>query len=294
MILYSRDDNYTHKIFKILGFKVKIKKKNINYKANINGDNYISLNEKFYGQLIVSGNNNTISSGCHVRNGYIKIAGEDNIIEFPSDCGSLIDKISICINGSNNHIIIKSPNCFIGRLNIAVGYFINPNNKWHIYMKEKVSNNTKMILGGNSTLNSGEILLPENGTNLTIGDECMLSNNLNLYASDFHAIVDNNCVLNRGNNIVIGDHCWIGKNVFICKNTKIPSNSIVGACSVVTKRFDEENIIIAGNPAKIVKRNINWDRSSPDEYENSKNGMAVERERERVIPLKIRRLRKVA
>ena len=86
----------------------------------------------------------------------------------------------------------------------------------------------------------------------------MLSSGIEVFATDCHAIIDNNCVLNRGNNIVIGDHCWIGKNVFICKNTKIPSNSIVGACSVVTKCFDEENIIIAGNPAKIVKRNINW------------------------------------
>lgn len=293
MILYERTDNCTHKIFKILGFKIKIKKKNVNYKANINGNNDISLNKNFHGRLIVSGNNNKIFSECCVRNAYIKTSGDGNIIEFPSDCGSLIENINICINGSNNHIRIEAPNCYIHNLNITIGYFHDNRNKWHIFCKEKIANNTRVIFGGNSSLNSGEILLPENGTNLTIGDECMLSDNLNLYASDCHAIIDNNCVSNRGNNIVIGNHCWIGKNVFICKNTKIPSNSIVGACSVVTKRFEEENVIIAGNPAKIVKRNINWDRSSPDEYENPKNGMAVERER--VIPLLANNnLRKVA
>lgn len=278
--IFSIRENNTHILVNILNIKIKIKKKNINFSASISGINKILLNENFYGKLIINGNDNVINSSCHVKNSYIKICGNNNTILFPKDNGSLIGNINILINGSNNTILIKSPNCCIGNLNINIGHFIDHNKKMHIYIKEKVTNNTKMILGGNLSLNSGEILLPENDTNLTIGDECMLSDNLNLYASDCHAIVDNNCVLNRGNNIVIGDHCWIGKNVFICKNTKIPSNSIVGACSVVTKRFDEENIIIAGNPAKIVKRNINWDRSSPDEYENPKNGMVVERERE--------------
>ena len=33
---------------------------------------------------------------------------------------------------------------------------------------------------------------------------------------------------------------------------------IVGAMSVVTKAFDEKHSVIAGNPAKICKRNILW------------------------------------
>lgn len=276
MVLFERTDNCTHKIFKILGFKIKIKKKNVNYKANINGNNDILLNKNFHGRLIVSGNNNKIFSECCVRNAYIKISGDDNIIEFPNDCGSLIESINICINGSNNHITIESSNCYIGCLNIAMGHF--KNNKYidNPYLIGRITNNTNVNIGSDTTINEAQLLLSESDTSIIIKDNCMLSSGIEVFASDCHTIIDNNCVLNRGNNIVIGDHCWIGKNVFICKNTKIPSNSIVGACSVVTKRFDEENIIIAGNPAKIVKRNINGDRLSPDEY--SENGMAVERE----------------
>lgn len=37
---------------------------------------------------------------------------------------------------------------------------------------------------------------------------------------------------------------------------------IFGINAVVTKRFDEENTIIAGNPAKLVKRNVKWQRES--------------------------------
>lgn len=290
MILYERTDNCTHKIFKILGFKIKIKKKNVNYKANINGDNDILLNKNFHGRLIVSGNNNKIFSECCVRNAYIKISGDDNIIEFPNDCGSLIENINICINGSNNHITIESSNCYIRCLNITMGHF--KNNKYidNPYLIERITNNTNVNIGSDTTINEAQLLLSESDTSIIIKDNCMLSSGIEVFATDCHAITDfDDRLLNKVQKVLIGSHCWIGKNVFICKNTKIPSNSIVGACSVVTKRFEEENVIIAGNPAKIVKRNINWDRLSPDEY--SENGMAVER----VIPLFANNnLRKVA
>lgn len=50
------------------------------------------------------------------------------------------------------------------------------------------------------------------------------------------------------------------------KNTKIPDDSIVGWGSIVTKVFHEPNIILAGIPAKIIKRGINWDRRYINKY----------------------------
>lgn len=55
--------------------------------------------------------------------------------------------------------------------------------------------------------------------------------------------------------IIIGENCWIGSNVRICKGVTIGDNSIVAACSVVTKDVPA-NCIVAGNPAKIVKTDI--------------------------------------
>lgn len=55
--------------------------------------------------------------------------------------------------------------------------------------------------------------------------------------------------------IIIGENCWIGTNVRICKGVTIGDNSVVAACSVVTKDVPA-NCIVAGNPAKIVKNNI--------------------------------------
>lgn len=55
--------------------------------------------------------------------------------------------------------------------------------------------------------------------------------------------------------IIIGENVWIGSNVRICKGVTIGDNSVIAANSVVTKSVPA-NCIAAGNPAKIVKTNI--------------------------------------
>lgn len=55
--------------------------------------------------------------------------------------------------------------------------------------------------------------------------------------------------------IVIGNRCWIGENSRICKGVKIGDGSVVAANAVVTKDVPE-NTIVAGNPARVVKTDI--------------------------------------
>ena len=53
----------------------------------------------------------------------------------------------------------------------------------------------------------------------------------------------------------IGDDCVIGIGAIILAGVKIGNNVVVGAGSVVTKDVPS-NVIIAGNPARIIKPNI--------------------------------------
>ena len=50
----------------------------------------------------------------------------------------------------------------------------------------------------------------------------------------------------------IGDNCWIGAGAIICPGVTIGNNAVVGAGSVVTKSFGD-NVVIAGNPAKVIR-----------------------------------------
>lgn len=53
--------------------------------------------------------------------------------------------------------------------------------------------------------------------------------------------------------IIIKDNVWIGENAIILSGVKIGKNTIVGANAVVTKSFPD-NVVVAGNPARIIKR----------------------------------------
>ena len=52
--------------------------------------------------------------------------------------------------------------------------------------------------------------------------------------------------------VIIGDNVWIGGNATICPGVTIGNNVVVGAGAVVTKSFPDD-VVIAGNPARIIK-----------------------------------------
>ena len=54
--------------------------------------------------------------------------------------------------------------------------------------------------------------------------------------------------------VSIGDNCWIGMNSIILPGVSLGNNTTVGAGSVVTKSFPDGNVVIAGNPAKVIRK----------------------------------------
>jgi len=67
--------------------------------------------------------------------------------------------------------------------------------------------------------------------------------------------VDTNIGTSGGTDLApqIGDNVYVAPGVKIFGDVRIPSNTAIGANSVVTKSFVEENMMIAGIPAKIIK-----------------------------------------
>lgn len=55
--------------------------------------------------------------------------------------------------------------------------------------------------------------------------------------------------------ILIGNHCWIGAGAMILPGVTISGEYVVVAAgAVVTKDITESKVVVAGNPAKIIKR----------------------------------------
>jgi len=113
----------------------------------------------------------------------------------------------------------------------------------------------------------------EENLKVFIGNNCMFGTRVLLRPSDGHIIYDINTgeLLNKGEDIIIGNHVWSGVNSVFLKGAKVSDNSVVGANTLVNKKFNEENVILAGVPARIVKHSVNWDRKSPRQYNSLLN-----------------------
>lgn len=170
-------------------------------------------------------------------------------------------KIHFHVYGNNNEIIINTKNRFVADI--------------HIGSAQCPVDNCKIIIGEDSTAEDVIIRMLEDNLELSIGKDCMLSTDIQIFCSDIHTIYDaNNQPINRGSKIKIGDHVWIGMGVYIAKKSVIADDCIIGMKSLVAGKFEEPHCIIAGNPAHVVKQNINWDRQSIKQFVafHEKNG----------------------
>lgn len=124
------------------------------------------------------------------------------------------------------------------------------------------SNDAKISIGQNSYI-SQEVIINsrysiEIGRNVLIGYQVMM---MDYDAHTIHQDSDQQQEpkTNRKKGIVINDNVWIGAKVTILKGVTIGAGSVIGANSCVVSDIPENSIAV-GNPAKIVRRNITWQR----------------------------------
>jgi len=86
-----------------------------------------------------------------------------------------------------------------------------------------------------------------------IGKNCFLAPNVGIYTATHPIRAEERYLgLEYGAPITIGDNCWIGGNSVINPGVTLGNNVVVGSGSVVTKSFGD-NVVIAGNPARIIR-----------------------------------------
>ena len=124
-------------------------------------------------------------------------------------------------------------------------------------------NGNSVIIGNNVVVNamkkSKTCFNACGGQSITIEDNCLFSNGIEIHTTDYHHILYHGVITNHPKSIVIRKHCWIGLKTVILKGVDLAEGTIIGANTIVTKGVVEKNCVVVGNPAVIIKRNINWE-----------------------------------
>lgn len=189
-----------------------------------------------------------------------KVKGSGNRIEAPC---ALLEKTDIRIFGSNNRILIGD----FAVLKGASLYICGDNNtvtigSWtHLNGTEIcIEDSGNAVTIGDKTKFLGKTHLAAiEGTNITIGTDCLFSGDVHFRTGDSHSILGKDGRrVNASEDITIGDHVWVGTKVTCLKGVSVAAHSILAACALVTGKFTEPGCILAGVPAKVVKRESDW------------------------------------
>lgn len=93
------------------------------------------------------------------------------------------------------------------------------------------------------------------GKKVEIGKDCLLSGNIIIRNNDGHPVVGKDGRrTNESQDTCIGNHVWVCEGARILKGVQTGNNVIIGNSAVVTSKSPgEDNIIMAGNPAKKIR-----------------------------------------
>lgn len=124
--------------------------------------------------------------------------------------------------------------------------------------KAYIGHGSRVVVGSEGILTLGDHFISTAAMNLicwkdiTFGHDVTISWNTLIMDTDFHEIVnmETGIAYEKTKPIIIGNNVWLCTRSVILKGSVIPNGCIVGAGALVSKQFNNENTIIAGNPAK--------------------------------------------
>lgn len=193
--------------------------------------------------IIIENNTEREVSAAEVKG--IKInfnRGYDNsvYIALPYNCNNVM-----CIINGNGNKIVLGKNCKLSNTIINMG----------IEVDGRVAE-----VGADSVIYDSQFSISGAFDRVIIGKRCLIKSKSIFETEDGHTIFDVNTkeAVNYGGDIVIGDHVFIGNNAFIGKKVRIENDSVILPCSNVVKSIEKSNVLIGGNPARILREDINF------------------------------------
>ncbi len=200
--------------------------------------------------LNIEGNNNTVNfhfkTGMFPKGLKLKIDGSNNNIDIYK---SSFEDATIKMYRDDNTLLIKQQSFQpIANATIYVGY------------------GGSIFIGEDCELGNGGLELAVAGDykekhKMVIGDHTHIARDAIIRTSDGQSLIDpkTNLPTDPPQDVIIGNHVWIMSRCIILKGSYLADGCAVAANSLVNKQFVEQNVLIGGTPAKVMKKNIRWD-----------------------------------
>jgi len=179
---------------------------------------------------------------------------------------TIVKKSNLSFNGKNNSIVIHNSDLFGSTIyirgeqhNLVIEDGVR---LYNMYIKIIGSGNTVHI-GKSTSFGGGSLVSGGNHITINVGDNCMIAEGVDIWASDTHSVLQEGVLVNEPESITIGDHVWLGKDVAVLKGVTIGDNAVIGMRSLVTKGIRPGTLNV-GSPAKEIREGIEWTRENPN------------------------------
>jgi acetyltransferase-like isoleucine patch superfamily enzyme len=149
-------------------------------------------------------------------------------------------------------------------ITVRCGAELSIGNLCEIRGRFDMGEDSRLAIGDGLICNGDVHIQVAEGGGIEIGRDCLFANP-SIKNSDMHAIFDvaSRERVNPPSDVVIGDRVWIATDALILKGVRLSPDSVVGAGAVVSGRFPAQ-VVLAGNPARVVREGVVWKRSLID------------------------------
>lgn len=125
---------------------------------------------------------------------------------------------------------------------------------WPVHFTSTVSGHQYIRIGINTAPGAslGNYIFAKEDAPISVGDYTSIASNVCIgsFNHDVHNISE---YVSKGG-VHIGRYCWIGANAVVLPGVHLGDHTVVAAGAVVTQSFNEGYVVLAGNPARVLKR----------------------------------------
>ncbi len=154
---------------------------------------------------------------------------------------------------------------FLVALFYSFAYYIHEHVAWRtsihaardvrIHATASIRNPQNVYVGKNSHINHLCCVWAGENSKIVLGDNLLMGPGVCLFSGNHSTVKGQPMTFQerKEESIIIGDDVWLGAHSVITAGTHIANGVIVAAGAVVTRSITQEDVIVAGIPAKIIR-----------------------------------------